>query len=73
MEASLAATGMFDVLATNAVRFMIDSSTPPISTFSCKAQKEYQSITQCVTDSFFLLHAGVLTLAASLLQQALRK
>ena len=32
MEASLAATGMFDVLATRAVRFMIDSVTPPIST-----------------------------------------
>jgi len=70
MEASLAATGMFDVLATSAVRFMIDSSTPPISTFSCKGWEEYRSITQCVTDT---LHASVLTLAASLLQQVLRK
>lgn len=32
MEASLAATGIFDVFATNAVLFMIDSVTPPIST-----------------------------------------
>ena len=34
MEASLAATGMLDVLATKAVRFIIDSVTPPISTES---------------------------------------
>ena len=39
MEASLAATGIFDVLATNAVRFMMDSSTPPISVLSYKRRK----------------------------------
>ena len=27
---------MFDVLATRAVRFMMDSVTPPISTVSCR-------------------------------------
>lgn len=32
MDASRAATGMFEVLATKAVRFMIDSVTPSIST-----------------------------------------
>ena len=32
MEASLAATGMFEVLATKAVRFIMDSVTPPSST-----------------------------------------
>ena len=32
MEASLAATGMLDVLATSVVLFMIDSLWPPIST-----------------------------------------
>ena len=35
MDASLAATGMLEVLATRAVLFMILSSTPPISTFNC--------------------------------------
>ena len=32
MEASLAATGMLEVLATKAVRFIMDSVTPPSST-----------------------------------------
>ena len=34
MEASRAATGMLEVLATRAVRFMMDSVTPSISTVS---------------------------------------
>lgn len=34
MEASRAATGMFDVFATRAVRFMMLSVTPSISTDS---------------------------------------
>ena len=38
MEASLAATGMLEVLATRAVLFMILSTTPPISTFNCSEQ-----------------------------------
>lgn len=34
MDASRAATGMLDVLATNAVRFIMDSVIPSISTVS---------------------------------------
>ena len=34
MDASLAATGMLDVLATRAVRFMIDVVFPPTSIVS---------------------------------------
>ena len=34
IEASLAATGMLEVFATKAVLFMMDSSTPRISTFN---------------------------------------
>ena len=36
MEASLAATGMFEVLATKAVRFIMDSVTPPSSTVNLR-------------------------------------
>ena len=37
MEASRAATGMLDVLATRAVLFMIDSSLPSaVSSVNCK-------------------------------------
>ena len=38
MEASLAATGMLEVLATRAVLFMMDSSTPPISILNCRGE-----------------------------------
>ncbi len=39
MDASLAATGMLEVLATRAVLFIMDSFTPPISTFSYKGER----------------------------------
>ena len=39
MEASLAATGMLDVLATKAVLFIMDSVLPPISTESWKKEQ----------------------------------
>lgn len=42
MEASLAATGMLEVLATRDVLFMMDSSTPLISTFNCARKIKMQ-------------------------------
>jgi hypothetical protein len=51
MEASRAATGMFDVFATRAVRFMMDSVTPSISQVSSgKSRNTY--------DLIFLLLSG---------------
>ena len=44
MEASLAATGMFEVLATKAVRFIMDSVTPPSSTVNCRKALTHVSI-----------------------------
>ena len=46
MEASRAATGILEVLATSVVRFMIDSVTPPISTVSCR-KKNTQTECKC--------------------------
>ena len=51
MDASRAATGMLEVLATSAVLFMIDSSTPLISTFSYRHLKH-----DLVVSVFLCLH-----------------
>lgn len=43
MEASLAATGMLDVLATSAVLFMMLSTLPSTSIVSCWGRKVVKS------------------------------
>ena len=44
MEASLAATGMLDVLATSDVRFMIDSTFPSTSIVNCNMHNIYDGV-----------------------------